>query len=320
METLRIDAVIGDQLEPAAFLIAEHLGLPAIAVASALPINREPGLPLPYLDWPFDRSPQGIKRAKGGDRVADWLSRKHGAVIAGWAERWNLVPRQTLHDCLPPAQIAQVLEGLDFPRSHPAPFTAVGPIRRAEPRSSTLPFTPDPAKPFVFASLGTVQGHRWRLFRAVTQAVHRAGGQIAVAHCGKLSPTVAARVGADWITDFLPQRATIARADLVVCHAGLNTVLDAIEAGVPVLARPIAFDQKGTAARLVHHGLGERMAKGQRALDQQVARMLGDTALRERARALGSTVSAAGGTERAVQLIEQALTAHNPGSSKLVSP
>ncbi len=306
LRELGIEAIIGDQLEPAAFLLAAHLQLPVVAVASALPINRAPGMPLPYLDWPFDPSPAGIKRALGGERVADWLSRRHYEVIAKRTKRWGLAPWRTLQDCLPPIQISQVLTGYDFPLSTPPPFVAVGPIRRVE-ASVPLPFTPDPAKPFVFASLGTVQGHRWRLFRSITRAVHAAGGQILVAHCGKLSPRLAARVGADFITDFMPQRATLKLADLTVCHAGLNTVLDSIEAGVPVLARPIAFDQKGAAARLVHHGVGERMAKGQKGLDAQVARMLADAGMRQRVQALAQTVPSAGGTARAVEIIEAAL-------------
>lgn len=317
LRRLGIDAVIGDQLEPAAFLIAAHLGLPAVAVASALPINRAPGLPLPYLSWAFDPSPEGIKRAQGGERVADWLSRKHYAVIESWADRWSLPRCRTLQDCLPATQIAQVLEGYDFPRTAPSPFVPLGPIRRAEGAGDPLPFTRAPAKPLVFASLGTVQGHRWRLFRSITRAVHAADGQIVVAHCGKLSPRLAARVGADWITDFVPQRATLKVADLTVCHAGLNTVLDSIEAGVPVLARPIAFDQKGAAARLVHHGLGERMESRQAALNAQVSRMLGDASLRRRVQALATAVPTAGGTARAVDIIEATVV---QGSNRLVSP
>ena len=317
LRRLGIEAVIGDQLEPAAFLVAAHLGLPALAVASALPINRAPGLPLPYLNWIFDPSPEGIKRAQGGERVADWLSRKHYAVIEAWAKRWGLPRWRTLQDCLPASQVSQVLKGYDFPREEPTPFTSVGPIRRAEDPDQALPFTRDPAKPLVFASLGTVQGHRWRLFRSIAKAVHAAGGQIGVAHCGKLSPRLAAKVGADWITDFVPQRATLKVADLTVCHAGLNTVLDSIEAGVPVLARPIAFDQQGATARLIHYRLGERMQPRQSALNRQVARMLGDAELRKRVQALGATVPGAGGTARAVDIIEAALV---QGSSRLVSP
>ena len=196
-DRLGIDAVLGDQLEPAAFLLAAHRKLPAVGVAAALPINRAPGVPLPFLDWPYDPSPAGIKRAAGGDRVADWLSSKHYAVIEHYAARWALPRWRTLQDCLPAVQISQVIENFDFPRPQHSPVTALGPIRHGEARPGTLPFTPDPGRPFVFASLGTVQGGRWRLFRAMTRAVHAAGGQIFVGHCGKLTAREERLIGAD---------------------------------------------------------------------------------------------------------------------------
>ena len=315
MRRLGIEAVLCDQLEPAGFLTAAHLGLPAVAIANALPINRAPGMPSPFLDWPFDPSPKGIRRAEGGDRVADWICRKHNRVIAAWATRWKLPPWRTLHDCLPAVQIAQVVEAFDFPRPAPSPVHAVGPIRRSEPLDAALPFTIDPGKPFVFASLGTVQGHRWRRFRAMSRAVHAAGGQIFVGHCGKLTERQQARIGADFTADFIPQRAALRQASLTICHAGMNTVLDSLEAGVPLLVRPIAFDQKGSTARLIHHRLGERMGRGQKALNAQVKRMLGDAALKQRLRAITGDFAVSGGTARAVELIEAAY-----GNSKLPSP
>ena len=39
------DAVIVDQTAPEGGLVAEHLGLPFVSVANALPANREPGVP-----------------------------------------------------------------------------------------------------------------------------------------------------------------------------------------------------------------------------------------------------------------------------------
>ena len=57
--------LIADQLEPAAALLAEHLGLPFASVASALPINREPGIPPPYVGWRHDPSDRGVKRNIG---------------------------------------------------------------------------------------------------------------------------------------------------------------------------------------------------------------------------------------------------------------
>src|SRR5208337_630677 len=54
----------------------------------------------------------------------------------------------------------------------------------------------------------------------------------------------------------VPQLAVLRRADLLITHAGSNSVKEAIECGVPMLAYPDRADQPGVAARIAYHGLG----------------------------------------------------------------
>lgn len=67
------DAIIGDQMEPASGLIAAYLGVPLIFVACALPLERDPAIPLPFLGWTYDPSDCGFARNRGGERVAAWI-------------------------------------------------------------------------------------------------------------------------------------------------------------------------------------------------------------------------------------------------------
>jgi UDP:flavonoid glycosyltransferase YjiC (YdhE family) len=52
-----------------------------------------------------------------------------------------------------------------------------------------------------------------------------------------------------------------------VSHAGLETALESLVAGVPMLAIPIANDQPGVAARIKHPGFGTCLS--QRTLKRQ---------------------------------------------------
>jgi zeaxanthin glucosyltransferase len=215
-----------------------------------------------------------------------------------------------MEDCLSPtAQIAQVVRGYDFPRPEPVPFEGVGPLRRPEEErgGEPLPFTFEPDRPLVFATFGTLQGGRIALFRAVAAACREAGADLLVAHGGKLSQAEAAGIGATFVTDFVPYRAVLKHAALCVTHGGSNTVLDALACGVPLLVRPVAFDQKGNAARIVHHRLGERMDL--RRLPEQIGRLVADEGYRRRAGALAREIAAAGGRLRAADLVEAALSA-----------
>ena len=44
---------------------------------------------------------------------------------------------------------------------------------------------------------------------------------------------------------------------LCITHAGLNTALESLAEGVPMVAIPIGYDQPGVAARIAYHGVGE---------------------------------------------------------------
>jgi MGT family glycosyltransferase len=303
------DAVIVDQMEPAGALAAEGLGLPFVSVACALPVNREPAIPLPFLSWPFDPSPRGETRNRGGAQVSDLLMREQSGVIARHAAAFGLPQRRTLADCLSPfAQISQTVPGFDFPRRElPACFHAVGPLRPPSEDEQELELPISPNRPFVFASLGTLQGGRAAIFRKVAQACRDLDVQLLVAHCGGLGAREAESLGATWVTDFAPQRAALRRADVTVTHAGLNTVLDALACAVPLLAIPIAFDQPGTAARIVHAGVGVRLSR--RTLTRgkvraALERLLADPSYRSRARRIQAEIDASGGAARAAEIVE----------------
>jgi zeaxanthin glucosyltransferase len=312
LRDIQADAVLADQMEPAASLLAEHLGLPFLSIASALPIDREPGIPLPFLPWPYDASERGLHRNRAGERVAGVLMMTQRRTVARWAQRFGLPARKELHDCLSPlGTISQTISAFDFPRATSRTrVRAVGPIRNGPETGGEFTLDIDEKRPFVYASLGTLQGHRATIFRKIAKACRDLGAQLLVTHCGQLSGKPAAALGATWVTDFAPQRAVLARADACVTHAGLNTVMDALEFGVPLLAIPIAFDQPGVAARIVHHEVGLRLPRRwltARQVRRALETLLYDRRFRRNAGAMGAHIRAAGGARTAVDVIESVL-------------
>ncbi|KIP88002.1 MULTISPECIES: glycosyltransferase [Pseudomonas] len=260
-----IEAVLCDQMEPAGGLVGESLGLPFISVACALPVNREPGLPLPVMPFAYASDERSQHMYRGSSQVYDWLMKPLGKVISNAALRLAIAPRTALHECLSPvAQISQTLAGFDFPRSLlPTHFHAVGPLRSpATPQQGEWPI--DKKRPFFFASLGTLQGDRLGLFERIAKACRRIDAQLLIAHCGKLNAAQEQQLikhGATWVTDFAPQQWALEQADAVITHGGLNTVMDAIAARTPMLVMPIAFDQPGVAARVAYRGVGSQLSR-----------------------------------------------------------
>ncbi len=316
VKRLGADGIVSDQMESAGALVAEACGLPFVTVAAALPINREPLVPLNVLPWPYEEGGRAEKRNRGGARVADLLTAPLDRTIAREAERLGVAAKQRQSDCLSPlAEICQCVPGFDFPRhTLPPTFHYVGTIRSPGARGGSLSIAPRRDKPFVFASLGTLQGHRLRIFRRIAQACGQAGAQCLVAHCGGLTPDQAKTIDADWVVDRVSQEAAIARADVVVTHGGLNTALDALEAGKPTLCLPLAFDQPGVGARIKRLGAGEVLSPraGASRMAEALRALLRDSRFRENAGSLRAEFANAGGAERAADIIEQAVRTRRP--------
>ena len=315
LEREGVDAIVADQMEAAGGLLAEGLKLPFISVACALPVNREPRIPLPVMPWGYAYDERGEQLNDGSSRVYDWLMEPHARVIRRHAAHFGLDGRHGLADCLSPLlQVSQTTAGFDFPRSSAgAHFHHVGPLRPPREAEQPLALELDTSRPFVFASLGTLQGGRFGLFQRIARACRAEGVQLLIAHCNRLERPQAdalLRSGATAVTGFAPQRAALERADVVITHAGLNTALDALEAGTPQLALPIAFDQPGVAARLVHAGTGLRLLPalaGERAIRRALRKLLDEPSFATRSLALGQEIGRAGGVTRAVRLIGEAL-------------
>jgi MGT family glycosyltransferase len=318
LQTLRIDALIADQMEAAGGLVAEAMGLPFVSVACAMPVNREPGIPLAVMPFAYGDSEQAEQIVEGSTRVYDWMMRPHGAVIEAQARRLGLSKRSSLHECLSPlAQISQTTAAFDFPRrALPPYFHHVGPLRAPVDPGAAAP-TPlppiDPDRYFVFASMGTLQGHRFGIFKRVAKACRRLDAQLLVAHCGGLDAAqeeALKRAGASWVCAFAPQREALARADAVVSHAGINTVMDAVEARTPILAMPVTFDQPGTAARILHAGIGLRASMrlaGPGTIERQLRRLFSEEHFIERLDVQAASLAQAGGTPRAADIVEAAV-------------
>ncbi|WP_426267529.1 glycosyltransferase [Sphingomonas sp. LHG3443-2] len=308
LRALRANAVVGDQMEPAGYLLAKALCLPFVGLACAVPIDPAPGVPLPFLDWPYEPQAEGKLRRTG--KIAAALSRRQNQVIAAWAERFGIGAHSNLQDCLGGTQITQMVPALDFPRPEPLPFVPVGPLRRNEELAdAALPFDLPEAKPMIFATMGTLLGGDLKLWRALAKACREAGAALVLAHGGRLSAAEVATLDVHHAAAFLPYRAVMRHAALVITHGGSNTVLDALSCGVPLLIRPVGFDQPGNLARVRHHGLGEELAKRPGAIAEQIKRLIADEAVRARCTAVADALAQAGGAPRGAAIVEAALSA-----------
>ena len=318
LRRLQVDFLVADQMEAAGGLVAEGTGMPFVSVACALPVNREPGIPLPVMPFMYEDSERAFKIVEGSTMVYDWMMRPHERAISAAARQLGLGPRGKLHDCLSPlAQVGQIVPGFDFPRrALPPHFHHVGPLHSgaAAPAQTPAELAAELAtllppasntRPFVYASLGTLVSQRFGLFKRIAQACARQDAQLLVAHCGGLDRSqvrALERIGDTRVRTYVPQLAVLARADAVISHAGANTVLEAVASRTPILALPIAFDHPGAAARVEYAGVGLRASPRFATvaeLSRKLRRLLDEPGFRQRMEPLADQIRQAGGAPRA---------------------
>ena len=308
LSRLEVDAVVADSVEPAGALVARYLRLPFVTAVTGLPLLREPAVPPPFLGWAYRPDAVGRNRNNGGYAVSDLLMRPITNMVSTYARRWGLDP-DPRHQWSDRLQIAQCPAGLDFPRvALPQSFRYGAPWRLDEPEE-TVP--DNDGRPLIFCSLGSLQGARRSLFVAMTAACAAVGGRAVVAHGGGLSDREAQSLpGNPLVRAFWSQTRILPRCSAAILHGGFNTVLDALAAGVPIVAVPLAFEQPATAARLKRIGAARVVSAaeaGKNGLEPALRLVLSDPRYRVAARLLATDMAEAGGAAEAAAMVDAVL-------------
>jgi zeaxanthin glucosyltransferase len=233
-----IDLLIIDQVQYGGATIAEHLGIPFVSLACALPVNREDVIPPPVMLWPLDPSPAGIERNRKGWAGVDQAYGMLLPVVNEQRRAWNLPEyNNLLEDSFSTlAQISQQYSVLEFPRPEaPATLHFVGHLQD-DRASQQVPFPWEwlDGRPLIYASCGTIQNQLEQVFRAIIEACAPLEAQTVIA-LGRdaLSPEAFGAVPANIkLVPYAPQRELLRRASLCILHAGLHTTLDCLENGV----------------------------------------------------------------------------------------
>ena len=118
------------------------------------------------------------------------------------------------------------------------------------------------------------------------------------------------------------------RAALCITHAGLNTALESLAQGVPMVAIPNAYDQPGVAARIAYHGVGEFLEIEDLAVERVqrlIQQVLENSSYREKARWFQKVIAKTRGLDVAADVIERAFRlpvnpqSFRPNPSKLTA-
>ncbi len=314
-----VSSLIVDQLEPAGGTVAEFLNIPFISVCSAVAYNREVDIPPNFTPWQYRDCWWAHLRNKVGYFIADQLTQPISKSINQYRQQWKLPIRKAHEDHFSPlAQICQQTVEFDFPRKAvPECFHYTGPLRTSSSQTVAFPYEHLSGKPLIYASLGTLEGYRQEIFYCIaaacedlidTQLVISLGG------CGRVED-YQTLPGNPLVVEYAPQIELLARARLTITHAGLNTVLESLSYGVPLVAIPLKSDQFGVATRLIWTGAGEVVPLKDLNIPRlrtTVEQVLTKETYRKNSVRLKESILRAGGVTKAADIVEQSIETGKP--------
>ncbi len=234
-------------------------------------------------------------------RVFDWTEER----LADLQRETGLDPVALVEESPHLVLVFTTLELMGTDNPAPGVYHFVGPsfYHRKRADRGDFPWDRLRAVPRVLVSLGTLNtGRGARFFQAVAEGLAGLDLQVilvAPESCGPFPDNFIAR---PWV----PQVDLLPHVDAVVCHAGQNTVSEALAHGLPLVVLPIKDDQPVVASQVTRAGVGLRLPFARprpAALRDAVSRVLGQSEFRDAAQKIRQSFERAGGPARAAELL-----------------
>jgi len=309
-----VNALILDTAYRLIELVPMHLSLPYVHIWNILHFDLSGSTPLALYSWPHETTAEARTRNVEGLSIFREAREAVRPIAQAYAERngieidWSN-PAATVSKL---AVITQTPREFDFPiPSLPPQFHYAGPFHDMEGREPVpFPWEKLTGKPLIYASMGTLVNGLNNVYGAILEAVSQFQEMQVVLSVGKnLNPSDLGPIPSNTVVvPIAPQNELLKRAALCITHAGLNTALEALAEGVPMVAIPVGYDQPGVAARISYHGVGEFVEVGSltaRQLSELIGKVTTNPSYRDRARRFQEVIAKTRGLDLAADIIER---------------
>lgn len=313
-----VDALVVDQIAFLGAGIAELFDIPFVSLCSLLPMNTDLGVPPWTMFWPYQNSTPARMRNKIAYQIRYMVEKPITKEVHRARAKWGLKPIDTDATFSKLAQIAQVPASFDFPREFsPRCLHHTGPLHEEQQGSEPIPFPWErlDGRPLIYASMGTLQNRQESVFRTIAEACVDLDVQLVITlgHKGARIPTDFP--GNPVIVDYAPQLDLFKRAALYIGPGGMNTLMDSMAHGVPMVLVPVTFDNPGVAARAKYHGVAEFVPVTKinpRRLRTAIQAVLSNPSYRKNAQRYQDTIKNMDAVGRAADIVEEAFRTRRP--------
>ncbi|MEG4498818.1 glycosyltransferase [Microcoleus sp. F10-C6] len=314
-----VEALLVDQVSFEGGTIAEFLNLPFVTVCSALMVNRDPNIPPFCTSWQYNPTLPNRLRNQLSYQLLNLAVKPIREVIAEYRHQWKLPLYSHPNDGYSKlAQITQQPAEFEFPRQNlPPHFHFTGPYHNPATRKPVpFPFEKLTGQPLIYASMGTVQNRLLDVFQTIASACEGLDAQLVISLGGGASPeSLPPLPGNPIVVGYAPQLELLQKAALTITHAGMNTTLESLSNGIPMVAIPVANDQPGVAARIAWTGVGEVFSLKELSVSKvrsAIVKVLTQESYKQRAIEMQEAIARSGGVKRAADIIEQAVLTGKP--------
>lgn len=309
----KFDALLVDQFSPAGAVVAEEMGLPYVVMCNAVATHLDAAVPPPPWPWAPRNDLFGRVRNRFGNRIGRIL---FDTFSGAWkAKGVSPLLLTSLERTYGRAIVSQQPAWFDFPtQPRPPHFHYTAPWH-VEGRDADTDFRWDwlDGRPLVYASMGTIQNRLKRVYHAIVEAARGLEIQL-VLSLGSPSATLELDGPENvMVVPFAPQLRLLERASAVITHAGLNTTLETLARGLPMLCLPVTNDQPGIASRVVYLGAGRRLGLRRvtvEAIHDGIRRLLFNPDYASIAEQLQERLVGMNGPRVAAEIIERVTTDH----------
>lgn len=169
-------------------------------------------------------------------------------------------------------------------------------------------------RPLLYISLGTIFTNEPAFFKQCFEAFAEQPWQVVLSRGRQVDPAVLGPVPDNFLVSaYVPQLDILSRARVFVTHAGMNSTMESLYYGVPMVAVPQTQEQVVTARRIAEMGLVialEKEAVNVATLRDAIERVANDPAFRQRVEHMQQLTRDAEGYQRATNAIMQFTQEH----------
>ncbi len=315
-----IEALIIDECLFGGSTVADFLNIPFATVCSALLNGFDDSIPPVFTTWKYNPTWWAQLRNAAGYKLMLNSAKPIHDIISECRRQWKLPACSNINDFYSVSKLAIVSQQpveFEYPRPKLTGLLHfTGPhFDHTGRKSVDFPFEKLNDQPLIYASMGTLQNRLNHIFYKIAKACVGLDVQLVISLGGGLEPEALPNLpGNPLVVKYAPQLELLQKASLTITHAGLNTTLESLSNGVPLVAIPITNDQPGVAARIAWTGVGKFISTSRLTtsrLRQTIQEVLTQKSYQQNALRLQTAIKQAGGVTRAVDIMEQVVSSNH---------